>query len=91
MFTRFTSSNFGQFLATRKFWQPIITWLLTLLIWATPQITGVDLSSDAQLLMTAILWGIAGVVVHGDIRYDWLKATPVVARAESQPAPPAAG
>ena len=68
----FRKSNFGQFLATRKFWAPIIAFVNTIIIYAVPELLGVKVDPNAQLVITGALWSISGLIVHGDIRYDWL-------------------
>ena len=79
----FRNSNFGQFLGTRKFWMPIIMFVTTITTYAIPELLGVDVDPNAQLVITGAGWSIAGLVVHGDIRYDWL--------AVQTPVPPAVG
>ena len=67
-------SNIMQFLATRKFWTPIVTLLETVLVWAFPNLLHVEVTPEMQTVMTVFLWSIAGLVVHGDIKYDWTNA-----------------
>lgn len=66
--------NITEFLKTRKFWEPIIAFLMTLAIWGVPQVLRIDVTPEMQAVMTVFLWGIASLVVHGDIRYDWINA-----------------
>jgi hypothetical protein len=63
--------NVKEFVMTRKFWEPIVQLVLTIITWSAPQILKVDIPPEALLIITAVLWGIAGLVVHGDIKYDW--------------------
>ena len=71
----FRNSNFGQFLSTRKFWSPVIAFVNTIVIFAVPELLGVQVDPNAQLVITGALWSISGLIVHGDIRYDWLVVT----------------
>ncbi len=68
----FRQSNFGQFLGTRKFWVPIIVFINTIFTYAVPELLGVEVDPNAQMVITGASWAIAGLIVHGDIRYDWL-------------------
>ena len=63
--------NLKAFLGTRKFWAPIIAFVLMVIQWAAPTYFGYVIPDEVQAIATAALWGIAGLVVHGDIRYDW--------------------
>ena len=63
--------NLKNFLGTRKFWVPIITFVMMIIQWAAPAYFGYAISEEVQAIATAALWGIAGLIVHGDIRYDW--------------------
>lgn len=67
-------SNIVEFFKTRKFWMPIIALLQTVLVWAAPQVLKIEVTPDMQTVMTTVLWGIAALVVHGDIKYDWINA-----------------
>ncbi len=67
-------SNIIAFLKTRKFWQPIITFVMTLLIWGLPQVLSIEITPEITGAMTMFLWVIASIVVNGDIRYDWINA-----------------
>lgn len=49
--------------------------LTDLHVWALPSLLpSLELSPDILNAMTLVLWGIASVVVFGDIRYDWINA-----------------
>lgn len=74
-------SNIVEFLKTRKFWMPVIALLQTVLVWAAPQLLKMEVTPDMQTVMTTVLWGIAALVVHGDIKYDWINAEKSVDRA----------
>lgn len=82
----FKRSNFGQFLGTRKFWSPVIAFVNTIVIYAAPELLGVEIDPNAQLVITGALWALSGLIVHGDIRYDWLAI-----QTPPPPAPVAAG
>lgn len=66
--------NITEFLKTRKFWAPIIAFIQTLLVYALPALLKIDITPDMQNIMAVILWSIAALVVHGDIKYDWTNA-----------------
>lgn len=68
------SSNIVEFLKTRKFWMPIIALIQTVLVWVAPQVLNIEVTPDMQTVMTTVLWSIAALVVHGDIKYDWISA-----------------
>ena len=63
--------NLINFLGTRKLWQQIISLILTVLVWAVPEYLGLEITPESQVIITTILWSIAGLVVYGDIKYDW--------------------
>ena len=67
-------SNVIEFLKTRKFWQPIVTLVLTILIWGLPQVLSVEITPEITGAITMFLWVIASIVVNGDIKYDWINA-----------------
>lgn len=69
------NSNIGEFLKTRKLWSPIITLMMTIIVWALPQVLpSLEITPDIVTAITLFLWGIASIVVFGDIRYDWINA-----------------
>ena len=63
-----------QFFLTRKFWTPVIALLETVLVWAIPNVLHIDVTTEMQSIIILVLWAIAGLVVHGDIKYDWINA-----------------
>lgn len=67
-------TNIVEFLKTRKFWTPIIGLLQTVVVWLGPNLLGMDIPPEVLAFITVALWGIAGLVVHGDIKYDWTNA-----------------
>lgn len=68
-------SNIQEFLKTRKFWSPVITLLVTIVVWAMPQVLpSLEITPEITEVITLFLWGIASVVVFGDIRYDWINS-----------------
>lgn len=69
------NSNIMEFLKTRKFWAALIALVQTVIVWALPGLLpSLELSPDILNAVTLVLWGIASVVVYGDIRYDWINA-----------------
>lgn len=84
------NSNIVEFLKTRKFWANIVAFVETLLVWALPNLLGIAINPDMLMFITAVLWGIAGLVVHGDIKWDWINAAqPPVVTAPATPVVPA--
>ena len=67
------TSNIVEFLKTRKFWSPIIALISTAIAHYLPQI-GIDIPPDMLNMITLFLWSIAGIVVYGDAKYDWINA-----------------
>ena len=47
-------SNIIAFLKTRKFWQPIITFVMTLLIWGLPQVLSIEITPEITGAMTML-------------------------------------
>jgi len=68
------NSNIMEFIRTRKFWEPIVAFLMTLVVWGVPKLLSIEMTLEVQTIITAVLWGIASLVVWGDIRYDWINA-----------------
>ena len=66
--------NIVEFLKTRKFWQQVIALVLTIVVWAIPRISGIEVTPEMLTVITVFLWTIASLIVHGDIRYDWINA-----------------
>lgn len=68
-------SNIVEFLKTRKFWGPLITLAVNVIVWALPAVLpSLEVTPELIGIVTMFLWGIASVVVFGDVRYDWINA-----------------
>ena len=66
------NSNIAEFIKTRKFWQPLISLVLTLLIWGLPEVVGIDITQEMLSMITVVMWIIASLIVYWDIRFDWV-------------------
>ena len=65
------ATNIIQYLLTRKFFAPLVGLFLVFVTWGSAQF-GVDMTENAQLVVTTFILAMTSLVVHGDIRYDFL-------------------
>lgn len=80
--------NIAEFFKTRKFWTPIIMLIQTAVVYAAPELLHTEITPEVQGMITAFLWSIAGLIVYGDIKFDWINAevpdTAMVTVAQAQ-------
>lgn len=68
-------TNFQELLRTRKFWTPIITFITTLIVAFAPDIIpGLEITPEIEGVIVSALWAIAGLIVAGDVGFDWINA-----------------
>lgn len=65
-------SNIIEYLKTRKFWTPFITFLMTVFTAIAPGI-GLPIDPSFQLMIITFMWVIASWVIRGDINYDLVR------------------
>jgi hypothetical protein len=65
------NSNIVEFFKTRKFWTPIVAFAQMALVHLLVSALKIEVTPEIILFIDAAIWSIAGVIVAGDVGYDW--------------------